>query len=548
MAGMQREQIAQLVRAAQAGDRGAMDQLLRTAYKNVLFQCRKIMKHPEDAEDMAQEVLFKIYETLGSLREPERFISWANTIATRRCINERTRNPKDLQFSEDETGNSILDNLEELDQQAIPDAALDNAETRRMVQELVDQLPDLQRVTVVAYYNAGMSVREIAEEMGVSENTVKSRLLYGRRAIEKGVKDYEKQGIKLYGLSPLPFLLYFLRSAAEEGTGEAAAAAAASAALSGGAAGAAGASSAAGYAAGAASAGSAAGSGAAAGAGLLGGLGAKVTAIVLVGALAVGGGALLLNRPQATRPTEAPGQLFQPSQPGQSIQPSQSSQQADPDAPVPLASYTMRRTTVAESGSFGGIYLETPEFDEINEGYRQINACFDQLHQSFHAQGDSKVAAMLAQYESGDTQAAYTRTSRVVYQDGYYVSVSFRESIWPQGLFPMDARIDYTFDVRTGALLELSDLYEGTDEEVAEWVAEAIRSSEYGSLLTADNYPSADDGFSLAAVSTGDPGLGVLSTSGYEQGQALYTWHIDDTIDDMTIPLPVRPERISAEE
>ena len=47
--------------------------------------------------------------------------------------------------------------------------------------------------------------------MRVSENTVKSRLNYARKAIKEKVLDYEKQGIKLYSLSPLPFLFYFLR-------------------------------------------------------------------------------------------------------------------------------------------------------------------------------------------------------------------------------------------------------------------------------------------------------------------------------------------------
>ena len=304
---MERNQIAELVQKAQAGDSEAMNQLLQTAYKNVLFQCRRIMKHPEDAEDMAQEVLLKIYETLGALREPERFISWANTIATRRCINERMRNPKDLQFLEDEEGNSILDDLEELDQQSMPEAALDNEETRRMVRELIDKLPEAQRVAVMSHYNAEMSVKEIAELLGVSENTVKSRLNYGRKAIEKGVKEYEKQGIKLYGLSPLPFLLYFLRSSAEMGS-DAAASAAASAVLSAGAAAgtaaaeAAGSAGAVGSTAEAAASGAAAGTGAAASAsvgastaaagtgaagagaaagGLLGGLGVKAAAILL---------------------------------------------------------------------------------------------------------------------------------------------------------------------------------------------------------------------------------------------------------------------------
>ena len=117
---------------------------------------------------------------------------------------------------EDEKGHSILDNLEELDAQRIPDKAIDNAETARMIEQIVDELPDAQRAATLMFYYGEMSVKEIATAMGVSENTVKSRLNYARKAIKEKVLDHEKQGIKLYGLSPLPFLLYFLRLAADQ--------------------------------------------------------------------------------------------------------------------------------------------------------------------------------------------------------------------------------------------------------------------------------------------------------------------------------------------
>ena len=63
----------------------------------------------------------------------------------------------------------------------------------------------------VVYYYQEMPVKDIAETLGTSESAVKSRLLYGRRKIEAKVRDLEKRGTKLYGLSPLPFLLWLLR-------------------------------------------------------------------------------------------------------------------------------------------------------------------------------------------------------------------------------------------------------------------------------------------------------------------------------------------------
>ena len=50
---MEQTQIAALVQKARAGDEEAMTQLLAKAQSSVIFQCRKIMQHPQDAEDMA---------------------------------------------------------------------------------------------------------------------------------------------------------------------------------------------------------------------------------------------------------------------------------------------------------------------------------------------------------------------------------------------------------------------------------------------------------------------------------------------------------------
>ena len=63
------------------------------------------------------------------------------------------------------------------------------------------------------FYYEEQSVKEIAAALNCSENTVKSRLNYGRKKIEVAVKALEKQGTKLYSLAPLPFFLWLLRMA-----------------------------------------------------------------------------------------------------------------------------------------------------------------------------------------------------------------------------------------------------------------------------------------------------------------------------------------------
>ena len=207
-------------------------------------------------------------------------------------MNALTRTHVDLQFAEDEDGHSVLDELEETDEQSIPDKAIDNAETARMIDEIVSNLPEAQRLSTLMYYYDEMSIKEIAQIMGVSENTVKSRLNLARKAIKEKVQDYEKQGVKLYSVSILPFLWYFLRNAAKTEANAAAATACTSSVM------AAGAATVTGTATAAAVTGSAATSAVATG------LAAKIVAGCLAVAIAVGGTAVYLRGKDPTEPTE----------------------------------------------------------------------------------------------------------------------------------------------------------------------------------------------------------------------------------------------------
>ena len=162
------------------------------------------------------------------------FIGWVNRIAANLCIDHRRQAPRELQFLEDEEGRSLLDQLEDTDLRDLPDEVVDSAETSRMLTALVDALPAKQREVVYLYYFDQLQVLEIARLLEEPESTIKSRLNYARKAIKAGVLDYEKQGVKLYGVSPLPLLLLFLRREMEAGADAAAALAVAGAVAVGG--------------------------------------------------------------------------------------------------------------------------------------------------------------------------------------------------------------------------------------------------------------------------------------------------------------------------
>ena len=320
---MEKADVIALIPRCLAGEDEAREALVLAVQNRVYYHCKKMLMNEEDALDATQEVLISMLTKLDTLKEPGAFWGWLSAMTANYCRNALRRGGREMQIPEDEEGNSLLDTFEDLDEQAVPDKALDSEESRRMILDLIDDLPEAQRLCVLMYYYDEMGVKDIAAALETSEGTVKSRLNYARKAIKEGVDRYAAQGIKLYSLSPLPFLAYLLKedallgglTAAQSASCAQAALAGSSAVLAGtGATAAAGAGTAAGTgsaAAGGTAAGGTAGAASSAGnaftAALLAhkGVAAAVAGAVLVGA--VGAVALLTPpEPAAEEPSHTP--------------------------------------------------------------------------------------------------------------------------------------------------------------------------------------------------------------------------------------------------
>ena len=311
--------MAPVIRRCLVGEQQAQEELVLAAQNRVYYHCRKMLKHEEDALDATQEILISMLTRLDRLQDPEAFWGWLSAMTANHCRNVLTRGRREAQIPEDDEGNSLLDAFESLDEQAVPDKALDNDETRRMIVELVDQLPPPQRQCVLMFYYEEMSVKDIAAALETSEGTVKSRLNYARKAIKSGVDAYAAQGVKLY--SALPFLVYFLQRDAGIGGLSASAAEALARSVLAGAAGTAAAGTAAAGAAGtvAPSGGAAAGTAAASGgtaSHALSGLLAHKAALGLAGLAAAGAvaGGAAFYQPEP-EPAEDPAPIVEVAEP-----------------------------------------------------------------------------------------------------------------------------------------------------------------------------------------------------------------------------------------
>ena len=456
---MEKNNIPGLLKWCREGNPYAQGELVRLTQEKIYYHCRKMLRNEQDALDATQDILMIMLTSLDKLRDPNAFWGWVSGITANHCKHLLTRRGQVWQIPEDEEGNSMLDQVEDLDQQRVPDQALDNQETRRMILELVDNLPPEQRMCVLLRYYDGMSVKDIAQATGVPEGTVKSRLNYARKALKAGVEEYEKQGVKLYGLSPIPFLLYFLRLDAQQGMGSAVAQAMAQRVVS------------------AVQAGAAAGAtGAAAAAG---GFSAKVIAGVLAGVIALGGGGLMLSKvldnssAQATSTpavqTQAPSSAI--ATPTPSVQPTQEALSVQQPEVV--------RTDLEPPIDNAEVYFEIPVFADATGGYAVINDFFRQKQEEFFSPENEtladlpEIAAQMRETLPGDT-CFYAVTANVHDSTEQVFSVSLNSSMYFGGVSSGESEC-YTFDPHTGEQLTLAELVSvGSVEELKELIVQAL--------------------------------------------------------------------------
>lgn len=210
----------QLIEGAKNKDSFAISELYERTYDDVYRDLFLYVKGKDEIiYNAISDAYIKAFNKISQLKKPQSFLPWVKTIA-RHCAIDYLRKEKPYMFNEsfdalneqyDEDGNNYEAKLPD-DNAVIPIDDLDKKETSRLMQEILDSIPEEQRCVITLFYYDGLSIKEIANELGCSENTVKSRLSYGKKKIEQEVIALEKKGTKLYGLAPVPFFMLLLKS------------------------------------------------------------------------------------------------------------------------------------------------------------------------------------------------------------------------------------------------------------------------------------------------------------------------------------------------
>ncbi|MFN8063030.1 MAG: sigma-70 family RNA polymerase sigma factor [Vicinamibacterales bacterium] len=183
------DELTPLVVAAAGGSRTALETLLlrvqSVAYRFSVAVCG----HAHDAEDVMQEALLKAYSHVGRIREPEAFRPWLYRTVRNACLMSRRRRvhePSHLLSLDDVLpGPEGVRRIDVPDGGASPEAAVANRRLRRRLQRAMQALPAAHRAVLFLREIEGLSTRETAQVLDITEDNVKTRLHRARLFLQQ---------------------------------------------------------------------------------------------------------------------------------------------------------------------------------------------------------------------------------------------------------------------------------------------------------------------------------------------------------------------------
>jgi len=171
-----------IIKRCQQEDLSAYDELYRAAGKKALWTVYLLAGRMDIAEDIVQEAFFQCFRNIRKLEKPELFPVWFNRILIRTCWHMVSKERKKPALSFEAEG---------LDQLKSEENVLEKVESDQMshvIREAVNRLKPSMRSTVVLYYYNNLTISEIAQVMGCFQGTVKSRLHYAKKVLQKELK------------------------------------------------------------------------------------------------------------------------------------------------------------------------------------------------------------------------------------------------------------------------------------------------------------------------------------------------------------------------
>ncbi|EOC99854.1 RNA polymerase sigma factor [Caldisalinibacter kiritimatiensis] len=188
-----------LIKKCKKGDINAFQELIKKYDKTAYNIALKMLKNPEDAMDMSQEALIKIYKSIKTFNYKASFSTWLYRIVVNTCL-DFLRKKKEKVYSLDNPikveDNEI--NREVKDESNTPENILDKQITKELIHQCINELDDIYKTVIILRDIQGFSYEEIGNILDCSLGTVKSRISRARKKLKELILAKKEQNNEFF--------------------------------------------------------------------------------------------------------------------------------------------------------------------------------------------------------------------------------------------------------------------------------------------------------------------------------------------------------------
>ena len=167
------------------GDTGSFGRLVERYQHQIYNLALRMSGHREDARDITQETFIKVFNSLSAFRFEAGFKTWLYRIASNSCLDYMRRLNRDSARRIERPPEDLPDPLELVPAGGPgPEESIIKRESREAVKKALESLPDAYRLPLVMHHYQGLSYREIASVLDISEKTVGTRLYRAKKMLK----------------------------------------------------------------------------------------------------------------------------------------------------------------------------------------------------------------------------------------------------------------------------------------------------------------------------------------------------------------------------
>lgn len=167
-----------------AGQVEAFSALVEAHQERLLRLCERLLGNAEEARDAAQDVFLKMFRKAGQVEPRGQVFTWLYRVAVNHCLNKLRRRRLVRFLRWDDPGEEETADYEPADRSPDPAAALEAKRRWQATRRAIEALPANQRSVVILARFEGLSYKQIAEVLRITEGAVESRLFRALRRLE----------------------------------------------------------------------------------------------------------------------------------------------------------------------------------------------------------------------------------------------------------------------------------------------------------------------------------------------------------------------------